>query len=416
MQKWIPIEQLRVGMYVTRLDKPWMKTPFWFHRMRISSTDQIEALGACGVRSVEIDTEKGLDPPARAGIVANVDPPVDLVAELSPKRGPGAGGASPAPSASEFSEDLRLARGVYRETKSVVQQAMLDVRMGRAIEMEAVSRVVERMVESILHNQEALSSLSRLKSFDEYTFFHSVNTAVLALAMGQSLGMPRGTLLQLGLGTLLHDIGKMKVPLEVLNRPARLEWSEREIVKTHVLQGVEVLLSSTVGLSDQALRPALEHHERVDGTGYPYGKRRAALSQFGLIGAVVDIYDAITSDRVYHKGILPHQALRQLHGLALEGNLDLQIVRAFVQVVGLYPVGTCVMLSTGEIGVVSRLDRAEPLKPTLLLIRDPAGSPISPPRTFELAAQSGPPVRSIEVVLNPQKVGVNPNDFLDNAA
>lgn len=402
MRKQIAIEQLRIGMYVTRLDRPWTKTPFWRHKMRIESSEHIEALRACGVQFVEIDTEKGLDlaPQSSVRTTAPSATPTTEHSFLHP----------PQPRGVSFEEEMSSAKEVYGQAKVVVAQAMSAARQDRALDVEAVSKVSERMVESVLRNKDALCSLSRLKSFDEYTFFHSVNVAILALAMGLHHEMSRDALSKLGLGALLHDIGKMRVPVDLLNAPRRLEESEREILKQHVMRGAEYL-SQHAALSGEVFWPLLEHHERLDGTGYPAGRKRKDLSQSGLITGVVDIYDAITSDRVYHKGIPPFQAMRELHGLALDGHLDLHVVRGLTQCVGLYPVGSYVRLSTREIGVVSRLNHAEPLLPTLLLVSN-GSAPYRPPKPFDLAQQPTQPLCYIVTPVDPRQLGIDPNHVL----
>ncbi len=408
MRKQIPIEQLRVGMYVTKLDISWSKTPFWRHRMRVGSLDHIEALRACGVRFVEIDAEKGLDLASQGGSVSTVDPSSTRIADLLSRASQPQGKEPSTP----FEEELTIAKEVHKQAKAVIGQAMGDARQGRKLDLDALSMVSERLVESVLRNKDAISSLSRLKSFDEYTFFHSVNVAILALAMGRQRGMPREALSRLGLGALLHDIGKMKIPHDLLNAPRRLDEGEREIIKQHVMRGAEYLSQHTV-LPEETLRPLLEHHERVDGSGYPAGRRRKDLSRPGLIASIVDVYDAITSDRVYHKGMTPNQALRQVHGLALEGSLDLDSVRELIQCLGVYPVGSCVMLSTGEIGVVSRPNPADPSKPVLLLVRD-GSTPCQPPKPFDLVEQPTQPSRSIVATVDPRQIGIDPNRVLDS--
>src|SRR5574337_753634 len=243
MRRHIEIDQLTVGMYVTGLDKSWLKTPFWRHRMHITSSEQIRALREAGVRYVEIDTEKGSD---IARPVDRVDP-INLPSELS-------GGTA----SSSFEDELPLARQAYTEAKRAIQQAMQEARIGRALDLIAPGNAVYKMVDSALRNPHALSSLSRLKSFDEYTFFHCVNVAILALTIGRSVGMSRDTLFQLGLGMLLHDIGKMLIPVEILNKPPSFEPHEYEIVKQHVLRGVE-LLSQSRTFPEQAVYPVMEH-------------------------------------------------------------------------------------------------------------------------------------------------------------
>lgn len=393
MRRRIAIKQLMVGMYVTSLDKPWLKTPFWRHQMHITSGVQIQALREAGIRYVEIDTEKGSDIARSVEGVESID--------VSSK--PSEGGAL-----ARFEDELPLAKQAYAGAKRAIQQAMQEARMGRAINLEVSSGAVNEMVGSALRNPDALGSLSRLKSVDEYTFFHSVNVAILALVMGQSIGMPRENLFHLGLGMLLHDIGKMAIPIDILNKPARLEPSEYEIIKQHVLRGVEIL-SQASAFPEQAVHPVLEHHERVDGDGYPFGRKRAQLSQFGLIGSVVDIYDAITSDRVYRRGMPAVQALRHLHGLGLERHLELPLVRTLTHCLGIYPVGTCVRVSSGEIGIVSRPNPRQPLQPGLLLVVDATGSRYGRPHPLDLTEEGG----SIVATLDPSEIGIDSNNVID---
>jgi putative nucleotidyltransferase with HDIG domain len=314
-----------------------------------------------------------------------------------------------------FTEELPDARRVYQAAKTIVQNAMHDTRLGRAINMDEVNQVVSDMTGSVLRNPDALTSLSRLKKFDEYTFYHSVNTSILAMSLGRDLGFERNALHQIGVGTLLHDIGKTKIPSEILNKPGRFESHEMEIMKQHVLRGVEVL-TTTTGLGDSYLRPALEHHERVDGTGYPHRRVRSELSQFGLMAAVVDIYDAITSDRCYHKGRVAHEALQFLYRLALEGHLDTTLVQRFIHVVGVYPVGSIVELNTGEVAIVKQIHHHVPLTPVVLLIKSSGNTLLSKPYEQDLAAQIETPHRKITAILDPQQSGIDPTDYLDKKA
>ena len=292
---------------------------------------------------------------------------------------------------------------------------MQDVRMGRALSIEAVSEVVGSMTDSILRSPDALTSLTRLKQFDEYTFFHSVNTSALALSVGKHLGYARTPLLQLGTGMLLHDIGKTLIPIEILNKPGRYQVDEFEIMKQHVMRGAEVL-SNTTGLADVFLNPTLEHHERVDGTGYPHRRSKTDLSQFGLIAAIVDIYDALTSDRCYHKGKTPHDTLQILYQLGTRGHVDGEMVQQFVQVVGVYPVGSYVALNTGETAIVKQFNHQAPIRPLVVLVKDEVGLHRSSPIDLDLAAQFSEPHRSIASALDPSALGIDLCTYLDKEA
>ncbi|MBI5315312.1 MAG: DUF3391 domain-containing protein [Nitrospirae bacterium] len=406
MRKRISIDQLKIGMTVEKLDRSWLSTPFLRHRFRITSSDQIQQLYASGVQQLEVEAD-GADPGS--------GPPVSAMPVEAQPSQPVTQSLEPEPSTIPFTEELPAARQAYKAAKLVIQQAMEDVRMGRALNMEAVSEVVGNMADSILRNHDALASLTRLKNFDEYTFYHSVNTSALALSVGKHLGYERTPLLQLGTGMLLHDIGKTQIPVELLNKPGRYDAGEFEIMKQHVLRGAEIL-SNTTGLTDMFLKPTLEHHERVDGTGYPHHRSKIDLSQFGLIAAIVDIYDAVTSDRCYHKGKTPHDTLQFLYQLGAQGHVDGTLVQQFVQVVGVYPVGSCVLLNTGERAIVKQFNHQAPLRPLVVLITDEAGCHRSIPLDLDLAAQRRKPTQTIESILDPATLGIDPHGYLDKEA
>jgi HD-GYP domain-containing protein (c-di-GMP phosphodiesterase class II) len=406
MRKRISIDQLKVGMKVEKLDRSWLTTPFFRHRFTITSPAQIEQLYASGVQQLDVETDDACRDSAP------IKPAMPTRAEPSP---PIAQAIVSEQASIPFAEELPAARQAYKAAKVIIQQAMEDVRMGRALNMEAVSEVVGSMADSILRNHDALTSLTRLKNFDEYTFFHSVNTSALALSVGKHLGYERVPLLQLGTGMLLHEIEKTLIPVEILNKPGRYEVHEFEIMKQHVLRGAEIL-SSTTGLTDMFLKPTLEHHERVDGTGYPHHRSKIDLSQFGLIAAVVDIYDAVTSDRCYHKGKTPHDTLQFLYRLGDQGHVDGALVQQFVQVVGVYPVGSCVSLSTGETAIVKQFNHQAPIRPLVVLVTDETGHRRSTPVDLDLAAQLRKPEQTIVSILDPTVVGINPRTYLDKEA
>lgn len=404
MKKQIRIDELQLGMRVDQLDRSWLSTPFFRHKMTITSTHQIAQLKASGVQTLIVHLEEEV---GDAPVVESKR--VDAAAEAPAEE------TASAPPVVPFEEELPAARQVYQAAKTVIQDAMNDTRLGRAINVDAVRTVISDMTDSVFRNPDALSSLSRLKRFDEYTFYHSVNTSLLAMSMGRSLGFDRAMIHLAGVGTLLHDIGKMKVPLEILNKPGRFEAHEMEIMKQHVLRGVEVL-TSTTGLGSSYIQPALEHHERVNGDGYPHRRAHQDISQVGLITAVVDIYDAMTSDRCYHRGKPAHEILQLLYRLSLEGHLDTTLVQQFIQVVGIYPVGSVVELDTGETGIVKRINHDAPLAPVLLLVKSAGNTLLSKPTEHDLSQQGKQPHQQVKTVLHPRQAGIDPANYLDKKA
>lgn len=435
----IPIADLAVGMLVTGVDRPWYATPFLSHRFVITKDSEIEALKSCGVKIVEIEHDQpasteapAASPPAPAK-VANPAPQAEAPARVSPAEskplpasrpepGPtrqGMAGADRATATASgdgpqvpFEEELHEAQASYHQARAAVQAALTQAKMGRAFELEAVGSAVGSLAESILRNPHALASLSRLKAHDEYTYYHSVNTCVLAMALGRSLHMGRETLQKLGLGMLLHDVGKTQISEELLMKPGRLQDQESEVIKQHVMRGADYL-TETMHLDTESLLPVLEHHERLDGSGYPRHLRRPDLSEFGLISGVVDVYDALTSDRPYRKAVSPHQALQMLYDLSRRGQLESGCVERFIRCMGIYPVGSCVQLSSGAIGIVSRINAAQTLNPVVLIVKESPSGPVGAPRECDLSVQSGKPTIRITEVLSPASMGIAPNDVLN---
>jgi putative nucleotidyltransferase with HDIG domain len=407
MKKRIGIDELQPGMLIEKLDRSWLNTPFFRHKMTITSHQQIAQLKACGVRTLLVSFNA-----EEIGNTPEVKPDIDIGANTAR---PAIADTASIPAIVPFEDELPVARQVYQVAKTVIQDAMNDTRLGRAINVDAVRAVISDMTDSVFRNPDALSSLSRLKRFDEYTFYHSVNTALLAMSLGQSLGFDRSALHLAGVGTLLHDIGKTKIPLEILNKPGRFELHEMEIMKQQVLRGVEVL-ASTTGLGESYIQPALEHHERVNGAGYPYRRAKKDISQFGLITAVVDIYDAMTSDRCYHKGRPAHEILQLLYRLSLEGHLDSTLVQRFIQIVGVYPVGSIVELNTGETGIVKQVNHHAPLAPVVFLVKSAGNTLLSMPHEQDLSAQTKMPPRTITAILDPYQAGIDATLYLDKKA
>lgn len=329
-------------------------------------------------------------------------------------RGAEQSASMPSLSQTTFEEEMQTAHAEYQQARVAVQRAMTDAKVGRAFAFQAVFDSVAGMADSILRNPLALGSLSRLKSFDQYTYYHSVNTCILAMTLGRQLNMARDPLIRLGLGVVLHDIGKTQVPIDILNKPGLLTEDEAERVKQHVMRGVDYL-DGTLKVETAVLLPVLEHHERMDGSGYPHHRQRADLSEVGLIAGVVDVYDALTSDRPYRKAASPHQALKTLYEMTRRGELDTACVERFIRCMGIYPVGSCVRLSSGAVGVVSKINPTQTLNPVVVVVRDSPTGALIAPRFFDLSLQSGKAVARIAEVLPPTVAGIAPNDVLDAA-
>ncbi len=393
MLKKIPVDRLKIGMVVEKMDCAWMEHPFLGNRKKIGSEEQIRTLRDYGIREVYVDTGEETD------IDASVPPAAP------------SGLAAPLPEEVPLQEELRHAEATQREAHDIVRVVMQDVRLGRNVESEKVARVVGKMIDSIFRNADALSSLTRLKGYDEYTFVHSVNVCVLCLTLGRRLSYPRADLETLGIGALLHDTGKIRISAEILKKPGRLDDREMTEMKRHPLYGVEVL-ENAGGIPEDAKQVALQHHERWNGGGYPYGLREEEIGRFGRVAALCDVYDAMTSDRCYAKGMPPYEGMRKIHewtGI----HFSPEVVQSFIRCMGIYPVGTVVRLDTGEIGVVTAANREMILRPRMVvLFRDPGirlPDPV-PVDLVEKAPDGRRYARTIVGPLDPSGLGIDPAD------
>lgn len=351
MIRKIASERLRPGMYIHELGGSWMSHPFWRNRFAVRSDDDVQRIIDAGIEEVYIDTARGADdghavdePEVREQLVkemaaasAITAPPVKQKEKES---------WEPVP----VSAELKRAREVHGQAHRAVHDVMRDVRMGRAISTDAVSEVVDTITGSIMRSPSALIGMVGLKSKDDYTFLHSVSVGTLLVAFGRTLGLDPDTLNELGTGGLLHDVGKMKVPNEILNKPGRLTDAEFDIIKRHPVDGHAVLVENG-GVGDIPLDITRHHHERKDGTGYPDRQTDAEISRFAKMAAIVDVYDAITADRCYHKAMEPTDALRKMWEWSAQ-HFDRELLQVFMKCIGIYPIGSLVRLESGLIGVV----------------------------------------------------------------
>ncbi len=416
MKRKLGVEQLKVGMYVSELDRPWRETPFLFQGFEISSEDEIRELQRY-CQHVYIETpETYQKPPPRTPAqkaVAEealrhkkVERDLLIKIESQPLL------QSAYHDVTGLEEEIGIVRESHRETKELVYTLMEDVRLGKNINCIGAKKVIGELVESIIRNPDALSCFTQLKKKDEYTAQHSMRVCILALAFGRHVGLDKHELNLLGLGALLHDIGKMKVPNDVLNKPGALNDYEYALMKSHVPRGVEIL-DRTSGIPRPAIEVARCHHERYSGNGYIHGLKGDQIGLFGMMGGIVDCYDAISSDRAYHTGMSAHGALKKMYEWR---NRDFHpgLVEQFIQCMGIYPIGSVVELNTGEVGVVVTMNRLRRLKPRVALVLQADYNPF-PDSTMvdlmEYKTRDGRPCE-IDRVLEPGVYGINPVQYL----
>ena len=405
MKKKIDINQIEIGMYVSELDRPWRESPFLFQGFEVKDEEDISALQKL-CRYVIIDTDEGRDVDDK--LKWRIDPLLATDTGEDKKKAPKDGYMQK----TDLFEEMPKARVAERKTRNVIQTIMTDVRLGRSVDTSAAKEVVGELTESIVRNPDAMMCLSMLKEADEYTALHSLRVCILAVAFGRELGYPIDRLEQLGTGALLHDLGKLRIPLDILNKPGRLTTEEYDVIKSHVPLGVQVLEQSKGGITDTAIDVARYHHERIDGSGYVSGRGKEDIPEFGRIGGIVDCYDAITSDRIYKKGISAYDALKKMYEWR-DSAFDGVLVEKFIQCMGIYPIGSLVEMNTGSIGVVATINRERRLRPKVVLVLTSDKKPFDKPKVIDMMEDKAG-VRELEIkhVLASGTYGINPVSYL----
>ncbi|ALQ49906.1 HD-GYP domain-containing protein [Nitrosomonas ureae] len=340
MIKKVQANEVRLGMYIHQIRGNWMEHPFWRKSFKLIQQKDLDKLVSCNLEEIWIDTSKGLDV-VKTIQVKNPDGVDSDILPQSIKK--------PVARVS-VEEELHVAKIIQNKAKEAVAAMFDDVRMGKALEIEEAKSLVNEINQSMERNPNALLTLIRLKNVNEYTYMHSVAVCVLMVALGRHLGLSEVQIKQAGTAGLLHDIGKMVIPNEVLNKPGKLTDEEFTIMKSHPVRGWEIL-KSCYQVHETALDVCLHHHERVDGKGYPEKLSGDALTLFARMGAVCDVYDAISSDRCYKAAWSPAEAIRKMASWK-DGHFDESIFQAFVKTVGIYPSGTLLKLQSGRLGVV----------------------------------------------------------------
>lgn len=373
--KKISVNQLRPGMYIHDINCGWLDHPFVAKAFAVRDQETVRKIIDVGVHELYIDTERGMD-------VADAQTAVEAHAELSRKMEKIAADQGAESKRVSLAEEAVRARKLHGEANVVVKSLIADIRLGKQIEMEKVDPMVENMIDSIFRSPDALLPLGRLKNHDEYTFQHSVSVCALMVAFARSLQLEREIIKEIAVGALLHDVGKAKVPDEILNKPAKLTDAEFTKMKSHVVQSV-IILQHTPGISPVALDVAGQHHERFDGTGYPNKLKGQEISFYGQMAAIVDVYDAISSDRVYHKGMPPTDALRKLLEWS-KFHFSPDLVQTFIRALGIYPTGSLVRLESERLGVVIEQHPSHLLQPTVRVIYHAANRRYLPPEDLDL--------------------------------
>lgn len=381
MLKRIGVENLRLGMHIHELCGSWMDHPFWRTRFILDDADDIRRLRESGIAEVWIDTALGLDvlqaePRAEtrteAEVAAEVDQTLAQADRQAATRGPVA-----------TIEELARAVRICSRGKSAVVSMFHEARMGKAISSTAADALVDEISNSVMRNPGALISLARLKTADDYTYLHSVAVSALMVALARQLGLDAATTRELGKAGLLHDLGKAKTPIEILNKPGKLTDEEFAVIKRHPEQGHQILVAGAAS-GEIPLDVVLHHHEKMDGAGYPRRYKGDEISLYARMGAVCDVYDAITSNRPYKDGWDPADAIRKMAEWC-GGHFDSRVFQAFVKCIGIYPIGSLVRLASGRLGVVVEQSGGSLLTPCVKVFFSTRSQSHIPPEVIDLS-------------------------------
>jgi HD-GYP domain-containing protein (c-di-GMP phosphodiesterase class II) len=310
----------------------------------------------------------------------------------------------------------RVAKQIYLRSIGVVKGVFDSLRKTDRINSRRIKRVVQQMIESLNFNPENLLNLTSLKNYDEYTFNHSVNVSVLGIALGRHIGLTRQQVYLVGQAGMLHDLGKLCVPKQILNKPGRLTPEERKAIQGHSIDGF-VTAASQLGVSEVSIDIALatyEHHMNIDGSGYPTVPEAGAMGLLSRIVAIVDRYDAMTSSRVYReKPIPPHKALAIMFH-SQQNHHDKGMLRYFINMMGIFPLGTVVRLSDDSLGVVVGCPHEPQLRhfPTVKMILEPDGRPASGNKLDLAATAKDPEPMCVEEIVNAGDYGIEIMDYI----
>ncbi len=392
MKMKVFVQDLVFGMYVSELDRSWLGTPFLFQGFLVETQDQIEQLQQCCVY-VYVDLAQGVESlnsrqAPEAGVKNNAvkAPPRPTLAYVNDKPLKSAQtygqDARTYPDRTTVKEELGDAGRARNKTQQLITSIIQDIRNERIMDVSKIKASIDEMVESIVRNPDALLLLTQLRDKDIDSYGQAVDVSIYLLAFGRHLGFPKEELRLLGMGGLLQDIGKLKLPLELLRKKDKFTPADYEMTESHVLYSVEIL-RKTPGISPAVIELVATHHERQDGSGYPRGLSGESIGALGSMAAIVDTFSALTRERPYASSVSPREALEVMsawRGKYLHGGL----LERFTQCIGIYPVGSLVELNTGEVAVVLAQNRIYHFKPRIIRILGPDKKPYDNPSVLDL--------------------------------
>jgi len=379
-KKEVPVEELKFGMYVSELDRPWTETPFVFQGFVLEDEKQLGTLKKY-CKKVYVDPEKSTDLPDRRAIKTipgGTKPKIESVLASITRK---------VVYEEKVSVDVELpaARAAQGRTEVALRDVFDTVRSGKVIDAPRVREAVTSMTDSVVRNPDAMLLLSRLKEKSELTHDRAVGVSIYMITFGRFLQLPREQLDLLGMLGLLQDIGKVRLPAGLLEKKGPLTEEERKACQSHLEHSVAIL-KETTGLPTELPALAALHHERFDGSGYPDHLKGPEIGLFGSIAGLVDCFDALTRQRPYAEALSPSNALSKLYDWR-DTLFDGSLVQQMIQCIGIYPVGAAVEMNSGEIGIVIAQNLVRRLQPRVMLVLDAKGNPIKPQKILDLVKE-----------------------------
>jgi len=400
MIRRIPARQLQPGMFVVDLHRSWLNHEFWRPRFLVRDQATVDRILAQGIREVSIDPRRGLDAPVQEPALRFAVSTLPSFRERTAQK----------PATLSLGEERRRASPLLHEANLAVQDLMTAAQLGKDIDAARLEPLVQKMLESVTRNPDALVPMARIKARDRYTAEHAVATAGLIIALGRQLDLPDPEIERLAMGAMLKDIGEFSLSLQLLEKPGALSHGERSVVESHVEESLAVL-EATSRLPETSVAVILEHHERFDGSGYPYRREGDDISLAGRMAAIVDTYDAMTSDRPYRNALSPARALTEIFEQGGR-QFDASLVASFVHTVGIYPVGTLVRMESGHLAVVHSQNTGHSLQPVVRIIYHTGRRDYVPPHTVDLTRRFGNHYGSIVGVEDFSRWGISPQRWL----
>lgn len=393
----LPVEYLQIGMYIIALDRPWIETPFIFQGFLITNEEELDQLHQF-CETVFVDKGKSRVKIPKVAIRAQQAAEQEQAVVIE---------REPLPYQLQFEEEFPRARKLYEQVQAQVKNSFKDVRIGRTMKSSEIRHSVETITESIVRNPDAMMLMTNMKAMDDYLVSHCLNVCILTLIFARFLGFEEEEMHNLGMGALLHDVGEIRLPQELLTKPNELNAEEHATMEKHTEYGASILKDNS-GIPQEAIDIALHHHERLDRSGYPNKLGGPEISKHAKIVGIVDVYDALTSARPYRTYINTTDALKSMYDW--RGSLfETQLVEKFIQCLGVYPVGSTLELKSGEIGIVISASPDNRLYPKMLLVKEARNKFYDPPKIINLSQFKDREDNRYDIrgIIQPEQVGVD---------